>query len=135
MGRHSLPDPEDAGRPGPAEEQPDEQQTERFGFGAGAASDEPGFDDEVGPPDRRDPDTYEADTYDEDAHDADIYDDDFGYSDRADEFGYPDREGATAARSGPPPPTGPQHGGDWEGGEWTGSHRAVTPGRRGISIG
>lgn len=31
--------------------------------------------------------------------------------------------------------TGPQHGGDWEGGEWTGSHRAVTPGRRGVSIG
>jgi hypothetical protein len=28
-----------------------------------------------------------------------------------------------------------QHGGDWEGGEWTGSHRAVTPGRRGVSIG
>ncbi|MGB0969517.1 MAG: hypothetical protein ACPGVG_00945, partial [Mycobacterium sp.] len=33
------------------------------------------------------------------------------------------------------PPTGPQRGGDWEDGEWTGSHRAITPGRRGISIG
>ncbi|OBI78965.1 substrate-binding domain-containing protein [Mycobacterium sp. E740] len=31
--------------------------------------------------------------------------------------------------------SGPQHGGDWEGGEWTGSHRAVTPGRRGVSVG
>ena len=35
----------------------------------------------------------------------------------------------------PPPSSGPQHGGDWEGGEWTGSHRAVSGGRRGVSIG
>ena len=135
MGRHSLPDPEDAGRPGPSEE-PDEQQTERFGFDAGAQSDEAGFDDELGPSDRRDADsdTYDSDTYDSDTYDSDTYEEDFGYSDRADEFGYPDREPAVAPFSGPSP-TGPQHGGDWEGGEWTGSHRAITPGRRGISIG
>ncbi|KWX66698.1 hypothetical protein [Mycobacterium sp. NAZ190054] len=32
------------------------------------------------------------------------------------------------------PRAGVQHSGDWEGGEWTGSHRAVTPGRRGVSV-
>ena len=41
--------------------------------------------------------------------------------------------------SPPPPPvrprSGPQHGGEWDGGEWTGSHRAVTTGRRGVSVG
>ena len=35
----------------------------------------------------------------------------------------------------PPRSSGPQHGGEWDGGEWTGSHRAVTAGRRGISLG
>ncbi|MCH9735748.1 MAG: hypothetical protein K0U78_14555 [Actinomycetia bacterium] len=30
---------------------------------------------------------------------------------------------------------GPNRGGDWADGEWTGSHRAITPGRRGVSIG
>ncbi|MEE9243417.1 MAG: hypothetical protein V3U55_05160, partial [Mycobacterium sp.] len=32
-------------------------------------------------------------------------------------------------------PTAPQSGGVWRDGEWTGSHRAITPGRRGVSIG
>ncbi|MEW5809856.1 MAG: substrate-binding domain-containing protein [Actinomycetota bacterium] len=67
MGRHSLPDPDDADstrRGGPA---PDESQTERF--------------------------------------DA-------------------------AAR-----PDGTQRSGGWDNGDWTGSHRAVTPSRRGISVG
>ena len=46
------------------------------------------------------------------------------------------REPATlSGGAAPPPPSGPQHGGDWEGGEWTGSHRAVSGGRRGVSIG
>jgi hypothetical protein len=35
----------------------------------------------------------------------------------------------------PPRSNKPQHGGDWDGGEWTGSHRAVTTGRRGVSVG
>ena len=35
----------------------------------------------------------------------------------------------------PAGPSGPAHGGTWDGGEWTGSHRAVTPGRRGLSLG
>ena len=33
-------------------------------------------------------------------------------------------------RPGPPRAT---HSGEWEGGEWTGSHRAITTGRRGVS--
>jgi hypothetical protein len=70
---------------------------------------------------------------------------------RTERFGYPERsdydeDGAdnpreeagdsdSAAPPGVPPRSGPQHGGDWEGGEWTGSHRAVTAGRRGVSVG
>ncbi len=42
---------------------------------------------------------------------------------------------ATDSASGSPGAAGRQHGGDWEGGDWTGSHRAVTPGRRGVSFG
>ncbi|CAA0106904.1 putative protein [Mycolicibacterium vanbaalenii] len=51
----------------------------------------------------------------------------------------PDERGfeADAYPHSPPPArsAGPQHGGDWDGGEWTGSHRSVTPTRRGVSIG
>lgn len=39
-----------------------------------------------------------------------------------------------ASDSGEPPRSGPQHSGGWEDGEWTGTHRAVTPGRRGVSV-
>lgn len=42
----------------------------------------------------------------------------------------PDTAGEAAASDG-----GGQHSGDWQDGEWTGSHRAVTPGRRGVSMG
>ncbi|ANI40128.1 hypothetical protein [Mycolicibacterium vaccae] len=41
---------------------------------------------------------------------------------------------ADGAGDGASPRSGAQHTGDWEGGEWTGSHRAVTPGRRGVSV-
>lgn len=71
--------------------------------------------------------------------------DDAGYSDDPEYIDYdegvPDYLTSEAGDSGSAPPpgdsprTGPQHGGDWEGGEWTGSHRAVTPGRRGVSVG
>ena len=46
-------------------------------------------------------------------------------------------ESASFAAPPPPPRTPPraQHSGEWEGGEWTGSHRAITTGRRGISVG
>ncbi|MCT7661978.1 substrate-binding domain-containing protein [Mycobacterium deserti] len=60
------------------------------------------------------------------ASDYDAYDD------------YSENEPASSAGS-TPPPRAPRsagaHSGEWEGGEWTGSHRAVTAGRRGVSLG
>ena len=52
------------------------------------------------------------------------------------EYGRPAAESASFAAA-PPPRTPPraQHSGEWEGGEWTGSHRAIQPGRRGVSVG
>ncbi len=47
---------------------------------------------------------------------------------------YPEPEYREPSSAMPPPST-PQHSGDWEGGEWTGSHRAVSGGRRGVSLG
>ena len=54
-----------------------------------------------------------------------------------DEFRRSAAETAAFAAPPPPPKTPPraQHSGDWEGGEWTGSHRAITAGRRGVSLG
>lgn len=57
------------------------------------------------------------------------YDDDLDYE----EPEPPTRAFGASAPPPRPPSTGPQHGGDWEGGDWTGSHRAVGPGRRGVS--
>lgn len=99
MGRHSLPDPDESAGPDQPVEQPDEQQTERFGFA---------------PADR----DFDSDDYP-----------DPGYVDEVD---HDDSSGLPPV---PPRQAGAQHSGDWEGGEWTGSHRAVTPKRRGVSIG
>ena len=140
MGRHSIPDPEDSA----GEEQHEEPETTRFGHadddepehGAdiGEPEDEPGF----GEPEYDAP-RYRTPSYPE----PDYRSDDFGEPD----FEAPDYEGRdpggfdlqrVGSSSTPPPErprSGPQHGGDWDGGEWTGSHRAVTPGRRGVSIG
>jgi Bacterial extracellular solute-binding protein len=118
MGRHSKPDPEDSA----GEEQHDETQAERFGQigGAGGSSDdpEPGDVDDA---------RYES-GYSEPDHDAE--------DDAEDEYAEREAVDAGSPLSPPVPPrSGPQHGGDWEGGEWTGSHRAITPKRRGISVG
>ena len=108
MGRHSLPDPEESDESG---RQPEEPPTERFGAGGdsrGARRGEPvaGFEP---------------------------FDGDYGDygTGQDDAFGYP----GAADSATPPSRSGPQHTGDWEGGEWTGSHRAITPARRGLSIG
>ncbi|VEG55446.1 von Willebrand factor, type A [Mycolicibacterium aurum] len=56
----------------------------------------------------------------------------------ADSGDHPDVEDqfyGPAGDSGEPPKSGPQHSGGWEDGEWTGTHRAVTAGRRGVSVG
>ncbi|ULE32440.1 substrate-binding domain-containing protein [Mycobacterium sp. IDR2000157661] len=64
-------------------------------------------------------------------------------TERFDHFGdtpnYGEDRGEDFVGDGPagavPPRSGPQHSVDWDGGEWTGSHRAVTPKRRGVSVG
>jgi hypothetical protein len=87
---------------------------------------------------------YESDYDDPNYAGADYDDADYGDADYDAGYGeggsavsdYPEFE-LRRAGSDPPPPTsrsGPQHGGEWDGGEWTGSHRAVTTGRRGVSV-
>lgn len=157
MGRHSIPDPdESAGEAQP----PEEPQTERFGY---PGADEPGFGPGYGEPEYGDADydrteypdepvygraehpepTYRRADYREPSYGEPDYDEidygdpEYGRSDSP-ERDRPEPEPRRSA-SAPPPRTAPrasrQHGGDWEGGEWTGSHRAVTTGRRGVSIG
>ena len=72
---------------------------------------------------------------------ADYWADDVESDHPESDSGYDEPEAPTrsfAATSTPPQRpsvSGPAHGGEWEGGEWTGSHRAVTDGRRGVSVG
>lgn len=140
MGRHSIPDPEESSgeQPSAGEPYPDDAYFEEVrgtpyaaepdvgrgyedqgggyqdqGYGAGYV--EPGYqdqDEDYWPP-RADSD----------------------YPDEESEFEEPTRSFATSPPPLRPSSSGPQHGGDWEGGEWTGSHRAVVPGRRGVSKG
>ncbi len=53
------------------------------------------------------------------------------------EYRRPAAERSAYAARTPEPKAPPraQHSGEWEGGEWTGSHRAIQPGRRGVSWG
>jgi len=139
VGRHSIPDPEDSA----GQDLPEEPPTQRLGrqepvepdYGPGygdqdyrapgyreSESDQPGYREPVYPPTE-----YPDSDYDEPGYDEPEYDEP-GY----DEPDYGDIDGAGAAP--PPRSSGPQHGGQWDGGEWTGSHRAVTTGRRGVSI-
>jgi hypothetical protein len=137
VGRHSIPDPEDsddeAGVP-----------TERFddgGFGSGPSGRhsgefpaQPWGSDE---PHDAGGDEADTDAYADGDYADDDYDDQYADDQYADDQ-YADDEHDRPVAAGPPPPTGPTgaaHGGAWDGGEWTGSHRAVTPGRRGISLG
>jgi hypothetical protein len=97
---------------------------------------------------------YESDYDDDYESDSDYPDSDYpedGYSDVPEylqagygepgspdpDFGHPASEAPAYVARTPPPKTPPrsQHSGDWEGGEWTGSHRAIQPGRRGVSWG
>ncbi len=106
MGRHSLPDPDDA---------PDEPRTGSAGRARDLTSSRPS---DVG---------FGA------GHDRD-----FGSGRRtASRLGATSTTDQPARRSAAAPArqAGAQHSGDWDGGEWTGSHRAVTPKRRGVSIG
>ena len=150
MGRHRIPDPEEPAREGLPEEPP----TQRFGrqepeepdYGRGhGEQDHPGYghrETEYDRPGYREP-TYPSTGYPEGDYDEPGYDEP-GYDEpEYDETDYdePDQDYAQSQprRGGgaapPPRSSGPQHGGEWEGGEWTGSHRAVAPGRRGVSEG
>ncbi len=147
MGRHSIPDPEESSG-GPPEGASDA--TESF--------DEPLYTGyQPGPPEPEYPSHGEAelDTGYDDEYDEfdDEFDDKYesehpgvpeylqpGYREPEipeDEFRRPAAETASFAAPPPPPKIPPraQHSGDWEGGEWTGSHRAITAGRRGVSLG
>jgi hypothetical protein len=159
MGRHSIPDPDES----PGEEQPEEAQTERFGFAGAHDRDyepgygEPEFESDYGraeypdlgyresdygraehpEPEYRRPGDPERDYGEPEYDELDYGAPDYGRSDSG-ERDYPEPEPRRAASTPPPrtpPRSGPQHGGDWEGGEWTGSHRAVSTGRRGVSFG
>ena len=163
MGRHSAPDPEDAG----GQDVPEEPPTQRFGRQRPEEPDHgPGYGEQdyrgqgyrgYDRPDYREP-AYPPTDYPEGDYDEPGYDeagygepgyDEPGYGDAEyDESDYPhpdypeldeDYAQPEARRGGgatpPPRSTGPQHGGQWEGGEWTGSHRAVQTGRRGVSVG
>ncbi|KUI20837.1 hypothetical protein AU193_06810 [Mycobacterium sp. GA-1285] len=123
MGRHSKRDPGDSAGRGFGKRH-DESSTERFGYlgdrpEPGPGSHDAGYGSQYGDVDRPD------------------------YADGPENPNHLDREpdypqsGAAGSTPPPgvPPRSGPQHSGEWEGGEWTGSHRAVTPGRRGVSVG
>ena len=112
MGRHSRPDPQDSAGPDPADDRSDKKQTEHVDMDADPQGRPSAFDD-----------GFES------------ADQDFDADDHTDDFDSPDRTPVAALSPEPPRSAGPQHGGDWEGGEWTGSHRAVTPAPRGVSIG
>jgi hypothetical protein len=145
MGRHSAPDPEDS----EGQEQNEEPQTERFGHVG--EPDYPSYDEpQYGGPEYREPvyrtpefgdsEVSETDpdafTFDAPGYESGYRESEFDRTE-SDEHDYPGFE-LRPAGSGPPPTvprSGPQHGGEWEGGEWTGSHRAVTTGRRGVSVG
>jgi Bacterial extracellular solute-binding protein len=160
MGRHSVPDPDEAPD---APRAPHDDDAEGFsydqpgyehGYEAGPGHGEPGYanrdfagdehDDQTGyeQPGFDDSD-YEETDYDEEGYEEPAprqpgYEPNFWETDEPD-YRYEEPDAPTHSFSANPPPrppvTGRAHGGDWEGGEWTGSHRAVDPKRRGVSVG
>jgi hypothetical protein len=166
MGRHSVPDPDEApddpraphddGAQGSSYDQPSYEQ----GYEAGPGYGEPGsgeppyanrdfagdeHDDQTGYEQADFDDSDYEDDYDEAGYEEPAprqpgYEPNFWERDEPD-YRYEEPEAPTHSfAANPPPPsrppvTGRAHGGDWEGGEWTGSHRAVDPKRRGVSIG
>jgi extracellular solute-binding protein len=126
MGRHSVPDPEDApeaggGQPGPPHPNGEPPQ---YPDGGGF------YDDQHGVVDDYETDDY--DDYDDGSYD-DGYDDDGSYDEPDDvpHVGTPGEDAVTHAFAATPPPNRR----DWDNSEWTGSHRAIQPKRRGVSVG
>ena len=118
MGRHSIPDPEDSsGVPPEGAGDATESSPQQAGYG------EADYEDEYVEPEPSEPKYPGVPEH-------------LQPGDREPDF--EDRESRRPAAAPPPPPRTPsraQHSGEWEGGEWTGSHRAITTGRRGISVG
>jgi len=166
MGRHSVPDPDEApddpraphddGAQGFSYDQPSYEQGYEAGPGYGEpGSGEPAYANRDFAGDEHDDQTgYEQADFDDSDYEDDY--DEAGYEEPASrqpgyepnfwerdepDYRYEEPEAPTHSfAANPPPPsrppvTGRAHGGDWEGGEWTGSHRAVDPKRRGVSIG
>ena len=155
MGRHSIPDPEESSG-GPSEGSSDATESSPQQPQVPPYSDSGYQGYQPGPPEPEYQEP-EFETEHEAEYDSD-YDDEYepehpepeypggpeylqpGYREPEfpdDEFRRPAAESASYAAPPPPPRTPPraQHSGEWEGGEWTGSHRAITTGRRGISVG
>ncbi|MBJ7340596.1 substrate-binding domain-containing protein [Mycolicibacterium sp.] len=154
MGRHSIPDPEDSadaepiggserGGDRPGSQYPDGGPyiDERHdGAHRGADDDYDAYDEYQ--TDDRDTDDYRDD--DDDgadappygarggAPDAGFWRPDSGTQSEPDYSYLEEPEPATQAFASTPPPPNRR---DWESSEWTGSHRAIQPSRRGISVG
>ncbi|BCI53450.1 hypothetical protein NIIDNTM18_27280 [Mycolicibacterium litorale] len=135
MGRHSIPDPEDSDDAGIPEDETTDGGDDYDSRPGGRHSGEFPMQYFARPDDdqRESPDDYEYDAYAEDEpEDADHDNADHYNADHDDADDRP----TTAIPRPPTDPAGPAHGGGgWDGGDWTGSHRAVTPARRGISRG
>ena len=133
MGRHSIPDPEDSSD-GPSEAASDE--TESFDQPLVPPHDHPGYQ----PEDQESEFETEYESDYEDKYGDDEYGDDEHGPERSDvpdylQTGHREPDQYVARTPEPRTPPRAQHSGDWEGGEWTGSHRAIQPGRRGVSWG
>jgi hypothetical protein len=151
VGRHSIPDPDESSGGTPEGAADATESFEQPLVPYDDAYDQPGYRE----PEYRKPE-FESDygsDYD-DEYESDYPGPDYpeaGYSDVPDYLqpGYRDPDAAEgqfgrqsdeassylARTPEPKPPPRAQHSGDWEGGEWTGSHRAIQPGRRGVSWG
>jgi len=149
VGRHSAPDPEDSADEGVPEEPP----TQRFGrqepvepdygrTGYGYRDpglDRPGYSEPAYPSTAYPDGDFDAPGYDDSGYESGYDEPDYGPDYGEAEYDEPDQgyPPAESARGAVPPPrsSGQKHTGEWDGGEWTGSHRAVTAGRRGVSVG
>jgi hypothetical protein len=147
LGRHSVPDPDEA---------PEDPRLPLGDGPEGFSYDQPGYEPGHGEPayadrdfagDEHDDQTgYEQPGFDDSDYEEADYDDGYeeptprqsGYEPNFWERDEPEAPTHSFAANPPPPRppvTGRAHGGDWEGGEWTGSHRAIDPKRRGVSVG
>lgn len=157
MGRHSIPDPEESSEdnsygigaqgfpsePPKAEPPPQAPEFHETGY------DDTGYDDAYDDPDYDDPDYDDLDDdesgyqpgYDQPGYGGDGFSREFG-----DDYWTGERDRGRRPYPAPDPgpdsdpdvypdPDPPTHAFSASGGEWTGSHRAVQPGRRGVSKG